>query len=88
VHRVLGKIPLTRIIDTGSTQGFPSAESYDVQISVLTQAKSGEGGLATLTTTVQAVGRPMAFSGEYVRCSSKGVLETMIADGVKARAKQ
>ena len=85
LHRQLGKTPLTRVIDCGSTQGFPSAEAYEIQFSIFTQARKGDGGMTALTTTIQAVGRPMAFAGEYVKCSTKGTLETMIADGVKAR---
>jgi hypothetical protein len=84
-HRRLGTIPLMRIIDCGSTQGTPSADSYDIQIAVLTHLTRGEGGLTNATTRVEAVGRPMAFAGEYVRCTTKGVLETMLVDAVKAR---
>lgn len=85
VHRTLGKIPLTRVLDCGSTQGYPSAESYDIQLSVSTQASAGESGTTSVATMIEAVGRPMAFSGEYVKCSTKGYLETTIADAVRAR---
>lgn len=85
VHRRLGIIPLTRLIDCGSTQGTPSAETYDIQIAVLTHLTPGDGGTTNVTTQVEAVGRPMAFSGEYVRCSTKGVLETTLVDAVKSR---
>lgn len=85
VHRVIGIVPLARIIDCGSTQGTPSAETYDIQIAVLTHLTQGKGGLTDMTTTVEAVGRPMAFSGEYVRCTTKGVLEKTLVDATKAR---
>lgn len=84
-HVRLGIVPLGRIIDCGSTQGTPSAESYDIQIAVLTHLTAGKGGMTDMTTTVEAVGRPMAFPGEYVRCSTKGVLERTLVDEVKAR---
>lgn len=84
-HRRFGILPLSRIIDCGSTQGAPSAESYDIQIAVLTHLTPAEGGITNITTTVEAVGRPMQFSGEYVKCSSKGTLEAMLVDAVKTR---
>ena len=36
-------------------------------------------------TTFEAMARPIAFSREYSRCSSKGVLEKRLADAVKAQ---
>jgi hypothetical protein len=82
LHRQLGKILLTKIIDCGSTQGFPSADSYEIQFSVFTQLASEESGKTKVSTMVTAVGRPMAFAGEFVKCSSKGVLESTISDAV------
>ena len=84
-HRKLGIIPLLRIIDCGSTQGTPSADTYDIQIAVLTHLTPGAGGVTNVTTQVEAAGRPMAFAGEYVRCSTKGVLEATLVDAVRAR---
>ncbi len=84
VRRRLGTVPLVRLIDCGSTQGGPSAESYDINMSVLSRLTAGEGS-TTISTTVEAMGKPVAFSGEYIRCSSTGVLESRIADAVKAR---
>lgn len=84
-YRKLGIIPLTRIIDCGSTQGTPSADSYDIQISVLTHLVRDKSGMTEMTTHVEAVGRPMAFSSEYVRCSTKGELETTLVSLVKSK---
>jgi hypothetical protein len=82
-RRRLGSVPLVRYIDCGSTQGGPSAETYDVRLVVTTVMLSAEAA-TTLATTVDAMGKPVAFSGEYIRCSSTGVLEARIADAVKA----
>jgi hypothetical protein len=84
VRRRLGGTPLVRFIDCGSTQGGPSAETYDIRLSV-TSVVRPVAGSTTLATTVEAQGKPVAFSGEYVRCGSSGVLEGRIADAVKAR---
>lgn len=85
IRRRLGSIPLPRLLDCGTTQGGPSAETYDVKFSILTEVRAAEGGGSAIATTIDAMGRPAAFSGEYVRCSSTGVLESRIADAVKAK---
>ncbi len=87
VHAKLGATALGKYIDCGSTQGFPSAESYDIQMSVKTQVEAASDGSTNIGTLVEAVGRPMAFAGEYVRCSTKGELEQRIADGARKQLK-
>ncbi|MFL5606911.1 MAG: hypothetical protein ACJ8AD_10740 [Gemmatimonadaceae bacterium] len=87
IRRRLGSIPLPRLIDCGTTQGGPSADTYDIRLSVLTQVVPAEGG-SSIVTTVDAMGRPVAFSGEYVRCTSTGSLETRIADAIQAQLKK
>lgn len=84
VRRRLGTVPLVRLIDCGSTQGGSSAETYDVRLAVTTRATPVEGG-TSLATTVEPMAKPAAFSGEYIRCSSTGALESRIADAVKSR---
>ena len=84
LRRRLGSIPLVRLIDCGTTQGGPSAETYDIHMSVVTNLRAGDGG-TIIGTTVEPMGKPAAFSGEYVRCSSTGVLESRLADAVRSR---
>ena len=85
-HQKLGKTSLAKYIDCGKTQGFPSAESYDIYLQVTTQVQpKGDG--SNLSTFVEAAGRPIAFSGEYVKCPTLGALESAIAAGVRDRLK-
>jgi hypothetical protein len=84
VRRRLGTVPLVRLIDCGTTQGGPSAESYDIRMTLTTRVRPDDAG-ASIATTVEALGKPVAFSGEYVRCSSTGALESRIADAVRSR---
>ncbi|MDQ6634727.1 MAG: hypothetical protein M3Z10_08220 [Gemmatimonadota bacterium] len=88
LRRRLGSVPLVRLIDCGTTQGGPSADTYDIRLSVLTQVTPVEGGGSSIITTVDAMGRPVAFSGEYVRCTSTGSLETRIADAIQAQLRK
>ena len=50
-----------------------------------TSERQERRGTSAAIALVEAAGRPMAFAGEYVRCSTKGELENRIADGVRAR---
>jgi hypothetical protein len=83
VHKQLGATPLSKYLDCGNTQGFPSADTYEVQLLVRTQLEAQTDGTTIVATMVEAVGRPMMVAGEYTRCTSKGILEDRIADALK-----
>jgi len=83
----LGGVLLSRYFNCGSTQGGPNAETYQLQISMLTFAKEQGTGATALATTLQATARPVTLSGEAVQCSSTGALETRIRNMVLARAR-
>jgi hypothetical protein len=85
-YQRLGKTSLGKLIDCGKTQGFPSADSYDIYLQITTQVQAKDQG-STISTLFEAAGRPMAFSGEYVKCSSFGTLEAAILAGVRSRLK-
>jgi len=84
-HKRLRNVALSKLIDCGSTQGFPSADEYDVKLSVLTQVERHDKAATSIATRVEAEGRPMAFSGTYSRCTTTGKLETTIAAAVLRR---
>ena len=86
VHGRLGSVPLSRYIDCGQTQGFPSAETYDVHLSVLTQVTPGkEPNTSAIATLIEAAARPMQFKGDYANCQSRGELEVRIPRVATAR---
>jgi hypothetical protein len=85
-HKRLKNVALSKFVDCGSTQGFPSADEYDVNVSVLTQVEPDATGGTSIATQVVAEGRPLAFAGAYSRCRSTGQLETAIATAVVRRA--
>jgi len=84
VRRRLKNVPLSRFIDCGNSQMGPSADDYDVRLTLFTDVRAGDGG-TTVTTTFEAVARPMNYAQEYSRCSSKGTLEQRIIDVLQAR---
>jgi hypothetical protein len=78
-RRRLADTPISRFLDCGNAQGGPSADSYEIHFSVLTDLQAESPERTIVTTLVEAVARPINFSGEPVRCLSKGELETRIA---------
>ena len=84
-HKRLKNVPLSRFVDCGSTQGFTSADEYDLKVSVLTQVEPDGNGGTSIATQVEAEGRPLAFSGAYSRCNSTGQLEAAITGAVARR---
>ena len=84
IRRELGGAPLSRYIDCGYAQGRPSADFYDVNLSVTTQLESQDSGTIRVVTTVDAVGRPVLFTGEYNHCGTKGALESKISSLLEA----
>jgi hypothetical protein len=86
VRRRLGTTMLSRYINCGSTQGGPSADTYEVQLSVSTTVRPGTtAGTTTVTTSVEARGRPITISSEYTICTSTGALEARIVELVKGQ---
>ncbi len=85
VRRELAHVPLSRFLDCGMAQGASSADSYDVSLAVLTQLQPDGAGGTRIATGVEATARPVMFSGEAVRCTSKGVLEQRILEAIRAQ---
>jgi hypothetical protein len=78
VRGKLGKVGLARYIDCGTTQIGPNAESYDVTLTLTTTLASTTGGATAMTIDFEASAKPMAFSQEPFRCSTKGNLEQRV----------
>jgi len=85
VRRQLGKVALTRYLDCGDSQGVPSAETYEIRLSVLTRLQASAAGTSIVATSVQATGRPVSVSGMDVRCSSTRQLESRLVNALRAQ---
>lgn len=82
--RFRGKVGTRRmstLISCGSDiSGEEKSNLYEVTLDVMTSVAPGAiGGQANLMTLVTATARPMATSGDPVRCASTGGLERQIA---------
>ena len=69
------------------TQVGPNADSYEVYFTITTQLDSVAPSLTRMTTQLTAAAKPLAFSQDYSRCSSKVVLEKKLLDIVATLAK-
>jgi hypothetical protein len=80
LRRMLGKTALSKYIDCGKTQIDHNADTYDVNLSLLTRVVAEGAGATRITTTLAAAAKPISFSGDYVRCFSLGRLEARLND--------
>ena len=85
IRRQLGTTPLSRFIDCGNTQIGENADSYDVHLTISVKLTADEGGTTKLETMFESMAKPVSFSREYSRCSTRGVLEQRLAEAVKAQ---
>jgi hypothetical protein len=85
VTKRLGKVALSKYIDCGRTQNFPSADTYDVFLTLFTQVETDKSGATTVATKLDASARPMAFAGPYTKCISTELLENNILASIKAK---
>jgi len=76
----LGRVPLGRYIDCGTTQIGPNAESYDITLTLTTTLVPAAGGGTSMTVNMEASAKPLAFSQEPFRCATKGALEQRVVD--------
>lgn len=84
IRQRMGKTSLSRYFDCGSTQIGPNADSYDVMVTVLAQLESTGAASTRISTTVQAMAKPITFNQEYASCSSRGELESKLLGFLRA----
>jgi hypothetical protein len=79
IRRQLKGVPMSQYIDCGKTQSFPSADTYEVFLSIATSAQPHPSGGTSVATVIEGQARPITFSGDPVRCLSLSTLEKRIA---------
>jgi hypothetical protein len=88
VRRRLGEVPLSTYINCGNAQGPPSADTYEVRLSVATQVRADSPGSAFIATTLDARARPITISGEFAQCTTTGALERRVVDLVNLQLRR
>ena len=87
VRRRVGSLLMQQVLDCGNAQGIPNAETYDIQMSIISTLTPNPKGGVNLLTRIDATGRSPNFSRENpVICHSSGALEKQIAELVRKKA--
>ncbi len=74
----LGRVPLRRYLDCGSTQGGPNADTYDVWMSVAASATPKAADSTHVSVGLEAMARPVTFAGDYFKCRTTRELENAL----------
>jgi hypothetical protein len=74
-RRRIGKTRIGEYLNCGNGEGGPSADLYDINLSMVSKLQPNAAGGTTITTTVDGVAKPAAFSGDYIKCATTGELE-------------
>lgn len=84
----LGKALLSTYIDCGESRGLPSADRFEIDITVLTTVRPNSSGTSSIYTFVLGVGSDPAAAGvNRIWCYSKGALEERIREGLEVRTR-
>lgn len=85
-RRSVGRVPMQRYLDCGRSGTIENAETYQINMTIVTTVTANPGGGSVIGTIISAVGRnPITSSTQDVRCSSTGDLEIRIRDMVQQR---
>lgn len=85
-RRSVGRVPMQRYLDCGRSGTIENAETYQINMTIVTTVQANPGGGSVVGTIISAVGRnPVTSSTQDVRCGSTGDLEIRIRDMVQQR---
>jgi hypothetical protein len=74
-RRRIGKTRIGEYLNCGNGEGGPSADIYEINLSMVSKLQPNSYGGTTITTTVDGVAKPASFSGDYIKCGTTGELE-------------
>jgi hypothetical protein len=83
-RRSIGRIPAQRYLECGSSGTMQNAETYQLNLSIITTVLPNPNGGSVISTAISGTGKnPITSSSAEVRCASKGDLELRIRDMVQ-----
>jgi len=88
VRRVIGGERASRYLNCGSASGGPNADTYQLTINIVTQAREAANDASTVTTRLTATAKSPNYAGAVATCSTTGRLERRIADMVAELARR
>ena len=85
-RRQVGRVPMQRYLECGRSGTIENAETYQINMTIITTVTPNPDGGSVVGTIISAIGRnPITSSTQDVRCSSTGDLEIRIRDMVQQR---
>ena len=90
IRQKLGKERLSTFFECGNTQVGPNADSYELYVTVHSHLEplKGDSSRTRMTVAVTAAAKPLQFSQDYSRCTSKTMLERRMLDLVATLVKR
>jgi hypothetical protein len=88
-RRSIARVPMQRYLNCGRSGTIENAETYNINMSIITTVSANPGGGSVVGTLISATGRnPITSSSQEVTCASQGDLEIRIRDMVQAKVAQ
>lgn len=88
-RRSIGRVPMQRYLNCGRSGTIENAETYNINMSIVTTVTANPSGGSVVGTLISATGRnPITSSSQEVTCMSQGDLEIRIRDMVQAKVAQ
>ncbi|HVZ48935.1 MAG TPA: hypothetical protein VG916_09140 [Gemmatimonadaceae bacterium] len=85
-RRKLGGAPMQGYVDCGGSAGQPNAETFDMELGIVSTVTAAPNGGALVTSTLTASGHdPMFGRDRQMRCVSTGEFERRIAAMVRTK---
>jgi hypothetical protein len=85
-RRKLGGGPMQAYVDCGGSLSQPNAETFEMELGVVSAVAALPAGGSTITTTITAAGHdPMFGRDRQMRCASTGEFERRLAALVRAK---
>ncbi len=84
-RRRIGKTRIGESLNCGNGEGGPSADLYDINLSLVSKLQPNAVGGTTITTAVDGVAKPASFSGDYIKCATTVELEKRLVKLVEDR---
>ena len=83
-RRSIGRVPAQQYVECGSSGSMQNAETYSLNLSIVTAVLPNANGGAVISTAISGTAKnPITSSSAEVRCTSKGDLELRIRDMVQ-----
>ncbi len=84
VRRRLAGVPMQNIVDCGAKLGIANAETWDIEMNLLSFVSPDAKGGSKVSTRIQALGHDPLVSGRDLSpCTTRGDLEAKIGNTVK-----